>query len=42
MKTDIKKANWHPLPDPVRENEVSLSLQWAADSRTARAPLQPI
>jgi hypothetical protein len=31
-----KKMNWFPLPDPVREDEVNLSLRWSADSRTTQ------
>jgi hypothetical protein len=35
MKTS-HQPSWLP-PDPVQENELTLSLRWTADSRTARA-----
>jgi hypothetical protein len=37
MKTDLKKPNWFPLPDPIQESEVNLTVQWTADERTAQA-----
>jgi hypothetical protein len=37
METDLKKVNWFPLPDPIQENEVNLTLQWSADERTSQA-----
>jgi hypothetical protein len=36
MKTS-HQPSWLPLPDPVQENQVTLSLRWTADSATARA-----
>jgi hypothetical protein len=33
----MKTRCFVPLPDPVQENRVTLSLRWTADSRTARA-----
>ena len=33
----LKKVNWIPMPDPIREEEVNIQLTWTADSRTELA-----
>jgi hypothetical protein len=30
----MNHQNWHPLPDPLTEDEVKLELSWQADDRT--------
>lgn len=39
MKTAAKRkgVNWVPLRDPIREEEVTLELNWSADERTRQA-----
>jgi hypothetical protein len=36
MKTTVnsKQVNWKYLPDPIRESEVNIQLNWTADERT--------
>ena len=29
-----KNANWTPMPDPIRKEEVNIQLTWMADART--------
>ena len=33
----LARVNWTYLPDPLREEEVSLKLTWSADERTRQA-----
>jgi hypothetical protein len=32
-----RKVNWTALPDPLREQEVNIQLNWAADEPTRQA-----
>ncbi len=37
MKSAARTINWHPLPDPIREDEVNIEFTWSADERTTKA-----
>jgi hypothetical protein len=37
ISTAPKSANWIPMPDPIRKEEVNVQLAWTADARTELA-----
>ena len=37
ISTAPKSANWIPMPDPIRKEEVNIRLAWTADARTELA-----